>query len=203
MACHRPLFCLLPDPREQDGGRFFLWDRKMEQHALFDMPDIEQPIKPNRKNWRWAIPDLLEQNDGKCCVCGEKIRGTAAEHVWVEHIVPIALGGADELHNLSVSHPCCNMAKSDRMMDDPVLKEMLPKLRAAVNRSDRHTDTQERACLGCGVNIDRRGHRFGRCARCQREHEWVSISFCSKKKYRNVSHESKEISLPTNAYSLF
>jgi 5-methylcytosine-specific restriction endonuclease McrA len=48
-----------------------------------------------------------------CCICGEPcdwttFNGTYASYPTFEHVVPLKDGGADELHNLGISHRGCN-----------------------------------------------------------------------------------------------
>lgn len=117
-----------------------------------------------RKDWRWAIPELLEKNDGKCCVCNEQIISTTGAYVWIEHIVPLALGGKDEYDNLSVSHPRCNRVKKDRMPNDPELNALIPKLKAIAHQTPR-----ERECLQCGKSIAEKGYSAYLCDPCTQE----------------------------------
>ena len=134
----------------------------MAQLTLFDMPTPKERVE--RKEWRWAIPDLLGKSDGKCCVCDEQIIAMDGAHAWIEHIVPIALGGADELDNLGVSHPYCNLVKRDRMPDDPVLEAWLPKLKTMAKQPPK-----ERDCIDCGASIAHKGYTAFLCDDCTKE----------------------------------
>ncbi|HEY7780478.1 MAG TPA: HNH endonuclease [Ktedonobacterales bacterium] len=50
---------------------------------------------------------------GKCLICGGPLRFDARTGIGanVEHIVPRALGGTNDLRNLGVTHPHCNSEK--------------------------------------------------------------------------------------------
>ena len=57
-----------------------------------------------------------------CGICGEAI-DYALPYLdpmsyVVDHIVPVARGGADELDNKQAAHRSCNRAKSDSLPDD-------------------------------------------------------------------------------------
>lgn len=53
---------------------------------------------------------LFQKHDGVCHLCGGKINvGEAWE---VEHIIPFAMGGADDESNWSLAHIKCHRAKT-------------------------------------------------------------------------------------------
>ncbi len=61
------------------------------------------------------------QKNPPCGICGEPIDYTLPyldpwEYV-VDHVIPLAAGGADELHNKQAAHRCCNRDKSDKLAD--------------------------------------------------------------------------------------
>lgn len=130
--------------------------------------EVEKPTadRPSRKNWRWAIPELLVEADHRCAVCGGEIRGEGAAHVWVEHLVPLTRGGADTRDNLGVSHPICNLARSNRYLDDPWVAENRARLRDIAARP-----LSERTCIDCDTSIAHRGWYASRCELCQRSHK--------------------------------
>lgn len=56
---------------------------------------------------------VFEAHGGRCHICGEKIDGT--REPWeLEHIVPIALGGADDETNAAPAHVSCHKPKTAR-----------------------------------------------------------------------------------------
>lgn len=131
------------------------------QLTLPGVPEGKKKVRPI--SWRESVPQLLEENDWKCFVCGGEIHGTGAAHVWVEHIIPRAQGGEDIYGNLAVSHPTCNLLRSDRDMDDPALPALIAKARALVQKP-----LKERTCIneGCNANIADRGPQAVNCLSC-------------------------------------
>jgi 5-methylcytosine-specific restriction endonuclease McrA len=55
---------------------------------------------------------LRNKNCGRvpCFVCGEHV---AMEDVSLEHILPLSLGGTDDMDNLAISHRSCNMRRGN------------------------------------------------------------------------------------------
>jgi 5-methylcytosine-specific restriction endonuclease McrA len=55
-----------------------------------------------------AKAEIFQAAQGCCHICGGKI--FKAWHI--EHVVPLALGGADEPSNMKPAHPVCHSGKS-------------------------------------------------------------------------------------------
>ena len=49
----------------------------------------------------------MRANNGMCHICGEG--GADA----IDHIVPVAWGGSDDISNLAPAHTSCNSARGD------------------------------------------------------------------------------------------
>lgn len=57
-----------------------------------------------------ARVELFNAHKGRCHICSQKI---AVGEAWdVEHVVPLALGGSDEVSNLSPAHRACHSPKT-------------------------------------------------------------------------------------------
>ena len=68
----------------------------------------------------WASPGELANTSGAYCgVCGCDVDLTAMHpdpmRASVDHIIPRARGGSDDISNLQLSHLLCNQIKSDRV----------------------------------------------------------------------------------------
>ena len=65
-----------------------------------------------RRSWtRKRRLALFEAHQGKCHICGCKIDGT--REAWeLEHIIPLAMGGADDESNAAPAHVKCHKAKT-------------------------------------------------------------------------------------------
>lgn len=92
------------------------------QRLLFPLDEPAQPLvreraRPVSKRRR----DVHAKCDGRCHYCGKVL---ALEGSWhVEHALPRALGGLDEIGNLFASCAPCNLAKRDRTALEFVVKE--------------------------------------------------------------------------------
>jgi 5-methylcytosine-specific restriction protein A len=54
---------------------------------------------------------LFEAHKGVCHICGEKIDGT--RETWeIEHVIPLAMGGADDESNCRPAHARCHRPKT-------------------------------------------------------------------------------------------
>lgn len=55
--------------------------------------------------------DLLHLHSGRCHICGQTIN-LAREDMHVEHVIPLAMGGADDLTNMQPAHVGCHAEKT-------------------------------------------------------------------------------------------
>lgn len=74
------------------------YNRKRRQHLGGD-------------GYRRAWPDLLLRDGPYCGICGEPL-DPIHSNFHVDHITPVAHGGTNDLSNLQLAHPHCNMSKS-------------------------------------------------------------------------------------------
>jgi 5-methylcytosine-specific restriction endonuclease McrA len=58
---------------------------------------------------------IYDRERGHCFHCGQPISFDAFH---VDHLVPVAAGGSDEMDNLAASCAPCNLAKSDSIVVD-------------------------------------------------------------------------------------
>lgn len=76
------------------------------------------PGAGRRRNWRSpdAYVALRWLQDDKCGICGWPLpRAPINGEVHIDHVVPLARGGADEKSNLQLAHAVCNLRKGARM----------------------------------------------------------------------------------------
>lgn len=67
-------------------------------------------------NYRAALYRILSQEQhGLCAYCGEPLPDNPS-HAHVDHIIPHALSGSDDIENLSASHISCNREKADKLL---------------------------------------------------------------------------------------
>ena len=61
---------------------------------------------------------LIARNRPACHLCGEEIDYDTDDHLdpmsfTIDHIIPLAKGGADHIDNIAAAHRKCNRDKSD------------------------------------------------------------------------------------------
>ena len=68
----------------------------------------------------------IRRTDAPCALCGEpidyRLPHTDPKSYVVDHITPLAHGGADHISNKQAAHRDCNRAKADRADGGPVLR---------------------------------------------------------------------------------
>lgn len=82
----------------------------------------------------WDREAILARDGHRCYLCGGLIPDGG---VQIDHVRPLALGGADAPWNVAATHGMCNMTKSDRF--DEVSQEMERRLLAEVKHVELET----------------------------------------------------------------
>ena len=77
---------------------------------------IDPSFKKKARN-RHHLPELVEDQDGLCGICGEPLPEDYMDgsKVHVDHILPVACGGGHDFDNLQAAHSHCNMTKGARV----------------------------------------------------------------------------------------
>jgi len=72
-------------------------------------------IRQNRRDTVYKM--LAKKHDGSvpCFVCGRHVQ---ARHATLEHILPVSLGGTDDMSNLAISHNMCNLRRGAPTQED-------------------------------------------------------------------------------------
>lgn len=72
----------------------------------------------------------LWERDGRTCyLCHKEICDWDGAAMHIDHVRPRSQGGSDEVHNLRIAHPTCNLRKGDRALSEPRVKAILEELR--------------------------------------------------------------------------
>ena len=79
---------------------------KMLTRRAATRSDGRQPLP------RWVRERVIERDEMVCGLCKEPVETHAGIHI--DHIIPVALGGTDDLENLQVAHAHCNLRKGAR-----------------------------------------------------------------------------------------
>lgn len=73
-------------------------------------------IKAGRKKYSKEERKMIYDKVGGCCkLCGQ---GLLLEDMTLDHIVPLSMGGRDELGNLQAAHRECNQFKSNILPEE-------------------------------------------------------------------------------------
>lgn len=82
-----------------------------EQRALKDEIKRNNSGKIKRKQYSQTVRKMIYNNaDGRCQLCGRKILYSDAS---LDHIIPLALGGLDDLSNIQLCCIPCNKLKNN------------------------------------------------------------------------------------------
>lgn len=71
--------------------------------------------KPKRKQYSKEIRKMLyNKADGCCQLCGKKL---LFESMTLDHVIPLKMGGEDNVNNLQIACHICNQAKDSYLPD--------------------------------------------------------------------------------------
>lgn len=91
---------------------------------------------PKRKIQRqtWGVPIILtiwDRDKGICQLCRTAVD---PKDYSIDHIVPLAAGGRDDLSNLQLAHRVCNSEKRANVESDPFARCLVRRTRAAQSK---------------------------------------------------------------------
>lgn len=95
-----------------------------EQAALLDRTSLEERAARGARRRRDGRErsrayakkaEIFERDAGVCYLCGQALDVSDVE---IDHVIPLARGGTNDLDNLRVVHPSCNRAKGDRLVGE-------------------------------------------------------------------------------------
>lgn len=119
---------IIKTPILEDAQRFYnvnVASRKLQKapgkckgYYVFDTEGNDKPThrKKKRRKYSEDVRKMIyDKADGRCQLCGRQI---AYIEVTLDHVVPLAMGGADEVENLSCTCFTCNQFKGSILPDD-------------------------------------------------------------------------------------
>jgi hypothetical protein len=66
---------------------------------------------------KYTVSDIVARDGIKCHLCNRNvnIKLSGADHYGptIDHLLPLAAGGLDELANVKLAHRCCNVRRRD------------------------------------------------------------------------------------------
>jgi hypothetical protein len=86
----------------------------------------------------WAVKAVQARDRGQCAQCGTSLHLELAEDEHIDHIVPLAVGGTNDLSNLQLLCAPCNLSKGKQQID--VRSSVPPYLRSAHRLKRRSKD---------------------------------------------------------------
>lgn len=83
----------------------------------------------------WAAKAVQARDRGQCAQCGTNLNLELIEEEHIDHIIPLAVGGTNDLSNLQLLCAPCNLAKGKQLID--VRSSVPPYLLAAQRHKAR------------------------------------------------------------------
>lgn len=109
---YRPAYRLTEEEKRQNKR-----DANRRQHVrrrgAGDLPD------------KWAIGRLYCRQDARCAYCGAALR----DGYHIDHKTPVSRGGGNEVENLQLTCPRCNMRKSNLTHEEFLVSKRRPTTR--------------------------------------------------------------------------
>ena len=94
-----------------DWGAYGKWNEREAARGVLPATPLTLPAELKRL----ITPVLHELQEGRCGICGEPL---AAQEAELDHIVPVFLGGNDDLQNLQAAHQDCNRSKGGKLFQN-------------------------------------------------------------------------------------
>ena len=90
---------------------------KTKGYYIFDIgTHSKYYVAKGRIKFPKEIREMMYHNaDGRCVLCGRKI---VYDDMTLDHITPLAMGGADSVENLQCTCEACNLFKGSVLPDD-------------------------------------------------------------------------------------
>jgi len=98
--------------------------------------DSDTPIQwcDTPSSWRtWAVKAVVARDRGLCATCGANLTLELEAVAHIDHIVPLAGAGTNDLSNLQLLCDACNLTKSANIVD--VLSSVPPYLQLAKKKN--------------------------------------------------------------------
>ena len=83
---------------------------------LEEISNVEDQVKVKRKQFSQTERIIIyNKNKGRCAICGKFV---PFDEFTIDHIIPLAKGGTNELKNLQCTCKTCNLIKQDILPED-------------------------------------------------------------------------------------
>lgn len=95
--------------------------RPIAQTMRYRLKTVKRQSQTTHAN-RIAHEQLAERDGLECYLCHDLIDMTLPKTskfgATIDHVVPLSRGGSDELDNLRLAHWTCNLAKSNKLVEE-------------------------------------------------------------------------------------
>lgn len=95
-----------------------LWVWLTEEERKAKCLKKSQPKSKRRKRHQYSADTrklIYDKYDGRCQLCGKKL---SLQEMTLDHIIPLAVGGVDDISNLWTACESCNQAKADSLPEN-------------------------------------------------------------------------------------
>ena len=144
----------------QDVLKLNTGGRVPKVHRKDDRADKANEAKRKPYQKRYNHPDnkreLFGLQEGECAVCHETLAYRSCE---IDHIVPRAKGGGDEMENLQILCAPCNRDKRDRDYGDFKKLKAAEREELIAEENARHEERMARLKAPAGTTVKRRRRR--------------------------------------------
>lgn len=86
----------------------------LEQHLTDKYGDMAMRVKWHKHEKNIIKQRIFERDGDVCYLCEQRIYYPTAT---IDHVVPLAKGGADDMSNYRLVHPLCNIQKGNMTVD--------------------------------------------------------------------------------------
>ena len=90
---------------------------------------------------------LLKRDGYTCAICHKTLRNR--DDITIDHWIPRAAGGSDELDNLKLAHKRCNAWKSDRVPNSDGTIPPRPRKESIKDKRQKKKDILDNLCTDC------------------------------------------------------
>lgn len=106
--------------KDVNEARIYMTTEKAKERLLKAPVETNAKYKFSRSKGRINFPKEVREliyntAKGRCALCGRKI---TYDNMTLEHIVPLAMNGADDVSNLQCTCEACNLFKGSVLPDD-------------------------------------------------------------------------------------
>lgn len=97
---------------KQEDALTVIYENNLHKMGFY----IKEVIKRKRKGFPESVQKIIyKESDGHCKLCGRKIM---FDDMTIDHIIPLAMNGSNEIDNLQCTCKFCNSAKASILPED-------------------------------------------------------------------------------------